>query len=137
MTRPIVFLTDYGLADEFVGVCRGVMLAIAPDARIVDLTHAVRRHDVLQGSIVLGRASAYMPRDAVHVGVVDPGVGSDRRAIAVETASGALLVGPDNGLLSGAWRSLGGAESADKSRAEGGVPQPTPRKFPKHKTLPT
>lgn len=112
MTRPIVFLTDYGLTDEFVGVCHGVMLAVAPDASIIDLTHAIRRHDVLQGSIVLGRAAPFQPADSVFVGVVDPGVGSERRAIAVEAANGACLVGPDNGLLSGAWRALGGAARA-------------------------
>ena len=112
MTRPIVFLTDYGLADEFVGICRGVMARIAPDARVIHLTHAIARQQVLQGALVLARATAFMPADAVYVAVVDPGVGSGRRGIAVETASGALLVGPDNGLLSMAWRSLGGAVRA-------------------------
>ena len=129
MTRPIVFLTDYGLADEFVGVCRGVMLAIAPDARIVDLAHGIRRHDVLQGAIVLGRAAPYMPRDAVFVAVVDPGVGSDRREVAVETATGAFLVGPDNGLLSGAWRALGGATRAAELRADEVLLHPVSRTF--------
>lgn len=112
MARPIVFLTDYGLADEFVGVCRGVIARAAPTVAVIDLTHAIRRQDVVQGSIVLGRAAPYMPADAVFLAVVDPGVGSERRPVAVETVGGAHLVGPDNGLLSGAWRALGGAVRA-------------------------
>jgi S-adenosyl-L-methionine hydrolase (adenosine-forming) len=111
MTRPIVFLTDYGLADPWVGICHGVMYRVAPDARVIDLTHAVPRQDVLRGAIELGRAVAYLPEDAVHVAVVDPGVGSSRRAVAV-AAGAALLVGPDNGVLSLAWEALGGATEA-------------------------
>ncbi|HEX9121958.1 MAG TPA: SAM-dependent chlorinase/fluorinase [Actinomycetota bacterium] len=112
MTRPIVFLTDYGLADEFVGVCHGVMARIAPGARVIDLSHHVNRQDVLQGAVTLSRAVRFMPEDAVYLGVVDPGVGSARRPVAVEATSGALLVGPDNGLLSMAWAALGGAARA-------------------------
>jgi S-adenosylmethionine hydrolase len=112
MTRPIVFMTDYGLADEFVGVCHGVMASIAPEARVIDLTHDVARQDVMRGALTLGRATKYMPSDAVYVAVVDPGVGSERRSIAVRAATGAVLVGPDNGLLSIAWAALGGAEAA-------------------------
>jgi S-adenosylmethionine hydrolase len=129
VARPIVFLTDYGLADEFVGVCHAVMRAIAPEVPIVDLTHAIRRHDVLQGSIVLGRAARYAPPDAVFVAVVDPGVGSERRAIAVEAVSGALLVGPDNGLLSGAWRALGGAARAVEITSDEVALHPVSRTF--------
>jgi S-adenosylmethionine hydrolase len=112
MTRPIVFCTDYGLADVFVGVCHGVIARIAPEARVIDLTHQVARQDVLQGALLLGRATRFMPDDAVYLAVVDPGVGSERRPIAVEARSGAHLVGPDNGLLSLAWAELGGAERA-------------------------
>ncbi len=112
MTRPIVFLTDYGLADVFVGVCHGVIARIAPEARVIDLTHHVARQDVLQGAILLARATRFMPADAVYLAVVDPGVGAERRPIAVEARSGAHLVGPDNGLLSLAWGELGGAERA-------------------------
>lgn len=111
MTRPIVFLTDYGLADEFVGICHGVMARIAPDAPVIDLSHAIPRQDVLRGALTLARAVKFMPPDAVYVGVVDPGVGSDRRSIAVRAGEG-TLVGPDNGLLSLAWEALGGAETA-------------------------
>jgi len=129
VTRPIVILTDYGIADEFVGVCHGVMMRIAPDARVVDLTHAVPRQDVLRGALTLGRATAYMPVDAVYIAVVDPGVGSERRSIAVRAASGALLVGPDNGLLSLAWESLGGVEAAVEITSEAIVLQPVSRTF--------
>ncbi len=112
MTRPIVFLTDYGLDDEFVGVCHGVIARIAPDARVIDLSHGIPPQDVLRGALVLAAALPFMPEDAVYLAVVDPGVGGPRGAIAVQTAHGPLLVGPDNGLLSLAWQELGGPETA-------------------------
>ena len=129
MTRPIVFLTDYGLSDEFVGVCHGVMLRIAPDSPMLDLTHAIPRQDVMRGALTLGRSARFMPPDAVFVAVVDPGVGSDRRSIAVSVTSGALLVGPDNGLLSLAWESLGGATDAVEISADHVVLHPISRTF--------
>jgi len=129
MTRPIVFLTDYGLADEFVGVCHGVMLTIAPDARVVDLTHAIPRQVVMRGALTLGRATGYLPADAVLIAVVDPGVGSDRRPIAVRASSGAMLVGPDNGLLSLAWEALGGVELAVEITSERVTLHPVSRTF--------
>ena len=129
MNRPIVFLTDYGLADEFVGVCHGVMLRIAPDAAVIDLTHSIPRQDVMRGALTLGRATSYMPDGAVYVAVVDPGVGSDRRSIGVRAASGALLVGPDNGLLSLAWEALGGPESAVEITSGDVVLAPMSRTF--------
>jgi S-adenosylmethionine hydrolase len=129
MSRPIVFLTDYGLADEFVGVCHGVMARIAPDARVIDLSHAVPRQDVLRGAITLGRSVPYLPEDAVYLAVVDPGVGSDRRPIAVRTAAGVDLVGPDNGLLSFAWDELGGVAEAVEVRADDVVLRPVSRTF--------
>jgi S-adenosylmethionine hydrolase len=129
MSRAIVFLTDYGMADEFVGVCHGVMLRIAPDARVVDLTHSIPRQDVLRGALTLGRATSYMPGDAVYVAVVDPGVGSGRGSIAVRSSSGALLVGPDNGLLSLAWEALRGAEEAVEIASKDVVLQPVSRTF--------
>lgn len=129
MARPIVFLTDYGLADEFVGVCHGVIARVAPEVRVIDLTHQVARQDILQGAIVLGRAVRYMPHDAVFLGVVDPGVGSERRAVAVEASSGALLVGPDNGLLSMAWEALGGARRAAVIDSEAVVLHPVSKTF--------
>jgi len=129
MTRPIVFATDYGLSDEFVGICHGVILGIAPDARIVDLTHAIPRQDVMGGALMLGRATAYMPADAVYVAVVDPGVGSERREIAVRAASDALLVGPDNGVLSLAWEALGGAVAAVEITSGHVLLEPVSRTF--------
>lgn len=129
MTRPIVFCTDYGLADEFVGICHGVIATIAPEARVIDLTHAIPRHDVTRGALVLSRATVFMPADAVYCAVVDPGVGSERRAIAVRAASGALLLGPDNGLLSAAWEALGGVIAAHEIEAAAATLHPMSRTF--------
>jgi S-adenosylmethionine hydrolase len=113
----VSLLTDYGHDDEFVGVMHGVIRGIAPDAAIVDLTHGILRHDVREGAIVLRNALPYLPV-GVHVGVVDPQVGTERRAVAVRCADGRLLVGPDNGLLSLAWERAGGAvEAIDISRS--------------------
>ena len=128
MIRPIVFLTDYGRSDGFVGICHGVMARIAPDARVIDLTHSVPRQDVLRGAVELARSMPYMPTDAVYVAVVDPGVGSDRGAIAT-AAGAALLVGPDNGLLSLAWEELGGVESAVEIQNPRVVLAPVSRTF--------
>jgi S-adenosylmethionine hydrolase len=106
--RPpfVSFLSDYGTADEFVGVCHGVMLDVAPDVRIVDVTHEVPAFDVRAGALTLVRAVQYLP-DGVVLAVVDPGVGTERRCIAVEVEGG-FLVGPDNGLLAPAVALLGG-----------------------------
>ncbi|MDP9343105.1 MAG: SAM-dependent chlorinase/fluorinase [Actinomycetota bacterium] len=112
MTRPIVFLSDYGLQDEYVGVCHGVIARIAPEARVIDLSHAIPAHDVLRGAVILAGSSRFMPERAVFLAVVDPGVGTQRRSVAIETSSGATLVGPDNGVLSMAWDEQGGAVRA-------------------------
>jgi S-adenosylmethionine hydrolase len=106
--RPIAFLTDYGLRDEFVGVCKGVMRSIAPDLAIIDLTHELDPHDVRGGALALVRSVQYLPEASVVLAVVDPGVGTDRRLLAVETDA-ATFVGPDNGLLAPAVAMLGGA----------------------------
>jgi len=110
----VTFLTDYGLQDDFVGVCHGVIARIAPQARILDITHGVARHDVRGGALILRRAVPYMPA-GVHLAVVDPGVGSARRALALRCAQDdRLLVGPDNGLLAPLAQRLGGiAEVVD------------------------
>jgi S-adenosylmethionine hydrolase len=106
---PIVaFLSDYGLDDEFVGVCKGVMLGLAPGLTILDLTHEVPAHDVRAGALALVRSVQYVPDGAIVVAVVDPGVGTERRLVAVETETSTLL-GPDNGLLAPAVAMLGGA----------------------------
>jgi len=104
----LTFLTDFGLEDGFVAACHGVAAGIAPGVRIIDITHLVPPGDVRRGAAVLAQTVPAMP-PAVHVAVVDPGVGSARRAIAVE-AGPAILVGPDNGLLSWAITALGGAD---------------------------
>jgi len=110
--RPICFLSDYGLGDDFVGLCKGVMLRIAPRATIIDLTHDVPGFEVEVGAEILEHATRYMPEDAVYLAVVDPGVGTERRGLALQTLKGALLAGPDNGLLVPAAESLGGITAA-------------------------
>ncbi len=95
----ILFLTDFGIRDGAVAACKGVMLGIAPDARIVDLTHDVPPYDVEIAGEVLEQSLPFYPAGTVAVAVIDPGVGSERKAIAVRTKRGHLLVGPDNGLF--------------------------------------
>lgn len=105
--RPISFLSDFGLIDEFVGVVHGVIERIAPGTEIIDVTHGVPRGDVRGGALTLLRAVQYLPHGVV-LAVVDPGVGGARKAIAAETAWG-HFVGPDNGLLAPAVAMVGGA----------------------------
>jgi hypothetical protein len=107
----LTFLTDYGAEDGFVAACHGVCAKIAADARIIDITHLVPPGDIRRGAAVLAQTVPYLPT-AVHVAVVDPGVGTARRGIAVATASGSVFVGPDNGLLSWAIDADGGAIAA-------------------------
>ncbi len=108
----ITFLSDYGTGDEFVGVVKSVIRAIAPQVTVVDLTHEVPAYDVRAGSLTLGRAAQYLCPGVV-LAVVDPGVGTERRAIAVEVGGGqSYLVGPDNGLLASAVAMSGGATAA-------------------------
>ncbi len=118
MALPITFLSDYGHADDFVGVCHGVIATITPDARVLDVSHGVPRHDVRSGAMILRRALPYFPA-GVHLAIVDPEAGSERGAIALRTAEeDRILVGPDNGLLSLAAQRFGGAvEAVDLSRS--------------------
>ena len=109
--RHISFLSDYGSTDEFAGVCRGVILRIAPEATVIDVTHGIRPQDVHEGALVLARSVRYLPV-GVHLAVVDPGVGSRRLPVAVAAADGSVLVGPDNGLLLPAAARLGGVTAA-------------------------
>jgi S-adenosylmethionine hydrolase len=110
--RPFIsFMTDFGVGSSAPSVCRGVMLGIAPDARLVDVTHAIRQFAVRDGAFLLARSVPYFPV-GVHVAVVDPGVGTARRPVALLTRRGDLLVGPDNGLLLPAARALGGMVAA-------------------------
>ncbi|MDX6424726.1 MAG: hypothetical protein QOD52_131 [Gaiellaceae bacterium] len=104
--KVITFLTDFGLQDDFVGTCHGVMARIAPDARVIDVTHGIPPQAILQGALVLRSTTRYMPV-GVHLAVVDPGVGTHRRPLAVRTADGRTFIGPDNGLLMLAADELG------------------------------
>ncbi|MBV9163625.1 MAG: SAM-dependent chlorinase/fluorinase [Pseudonocardiales bacterium] len=106
----ISLCTDYGYTDGFVAACRGVIARIAPQARVLDVTHAIGPGDVRHGSIVLADTLPWLP-PAVHVAVVDPGVGTARRGVALLSGD-AVLVGPDNGLLVPAARALGGVRAA-------------------------
>jgi S-adenosylmethionine hydrolase len=96
----VTLTTDFGMTDPFVGIMKGVLATRAPDATVIDVSHGVPPQDVLAGALVLRQAVPYFPPDAIHVAVVDPGVGTSRRAICVATTAGTLLVGPDNGVLS-------------------------------------
>lgn len=95
----VTLLTDFGTADNFAGVMKGVVASIAPEVRVVDITHDIAPQQVKQGRWVLSQSWPWFPRGTVHLAVVDPGVGTDRRALAVE-AAGHFFIGPDNGLLS-------------------------------------
>ena len=100
MPPPIItLLTDFGTSDAYVGIMKGVILGINPEVRIVDLTHAVPPQQVLPAALLLRSAVPFFPPGTIHVVVVDPGVGSARRALLIETAHG-VLIGPDNGVLS-------------------------------------
>src|SRR4051794_18694010 len=107
----ITFLTDFGLADDFVGTCHGVMKRIAPDVQIIDVTHGIPPRQVLQGAVTLANTLPYMPV-GVHLAVVDPGVGGSRRALALRDRGGRVHVGPDNGLLIPAADAFGGIAEA-------------------------
>jgi len=110
--RPVItLLTDYGTTDEFAGVLHGVIAMICPDARVIDLTHGIGRHDIGSGATILAQSLPYLPV-GVHLAVVDPTVGGDRRAVALRLADGRILVGPDNGLLWPASQAGGGVEQA-------------------------
>lgn len=110
--RPIALLTDYGTEDPFAGILRAVIAREDPTIPVIDLTHGVSRHDVLEGAVALADAAPYLPDDAVVVAVVDPGVGGERRAVAVQARDDRVFVGPDNGLLSLALSACGGAALA-------------------------
>lgn len=97
--RPIVFLTDFGSDDAYAGICRSVMQRVAPGVQVIDLTHGIAPRQVLAGAVALHDAEPFLPNDAVVCAVVDPGVGTSRRAIAVRGGDRRFYVGPDNGLL--------------------------------------
>jgi S-adenosylmethionine hydrolase len=118
MPPPVItFMSDYGLVDDFVGVCHAVIAGLCPECRIIDLTHGIPRHDVRAGALVLREALPYLPV-GVHLAVVDPDVGAERRAVAMRLADDRVLVGPDNGLLAPAAELAGGVvEVVDIARS--------------------
>lgn len=126
--RFVTFTSDYGLEDEFVGVCRGVMKRFAPEVEILDISHGIPPQDVASGAAVLAQAVRFMP-PAVHLAIVDPGVGTRRRAVVIGTRDGPPLVGPDNGLLWLAAEALGGAVQAHAISRRDLFLQPVSRTF--------
>jgi S-adenosylmethionine hydrolase len=127
-TRPIVFLSDFGLSNEWVGICHVVMSRIAPESRIVDLSHLVPPLDVPHGASLLADSLPYVAQDAVVLAIVDPTVGKDRD-VAVVTVGGRVLVGPDNGLLSPAWEVDGGVERAFEITSDDVIVRPVSPSF--------
>ena len=118
----VTFLSDFGLTDDFVGVCHGVIKRIAPEVQIIDITHGIPAQHILQGALVLANTVPYMP-EGVHLAVVDPGVGTDRRAVVLRDGSGRVYVGPDNGLLVPAATACGGvAEAYELTNREYALP---------------
>lgn len=107
----VTFLSDFGLDDATVGVCRGVIALSAPDVRVLDVCHQVAPQDIEHGAGILAAAVPYLP-PAVHLALVDPFRTEAARAVAIQTASGSMLVAPDNGVTSLAWSALGGATAA-------------------------
>jgi S-adenosylmethionine hydrolase len=128
VSRTIVFVTDFGLGNEWVGICHAVMSRIAPESRIIDLSHLVKPLDVDAGARLLSDSLGYLPDDAILLAVVDPNVGKDRD-IAVEAADGRLLVGPDNGVLSSAWAASGGVARAVEITSADVILQPVAPSF--------
>jgi len=125
--RFVSFLSDFGLADDFVGTCHGVIKRIAPDVEIIDVTHGIAPQAVLPGALILRNTLRYLP-PGIHLAVVDPGVGSTRRAVIVRDGNGDLFVGPDNGLLVPA-ADLGGIESAHELTNPAYALEPVSRTF--------
>ena len=112
MSPPVVsLLTDFGLRDPSAGICTGVIVGICPDARVIDVSHEVRKYAVRDGALLLWCAVPYLPV-GFHVAVVDPGVGTDRRPVALRVGRGDVLIGPDNGILLPAAGRLGGVTDA-------------------------
>jgi S-adenosylmethionine hydrolase len=113
---PIVLLTDFGLADAYVGIMKGVILRVNPEATVIDLCHQVSPQDVEGGALLLAESYRYFPESSIFVAVVDPGVGSERKAIGLSTPAGTFL-GPDNGVLGFVARDFGVVPSASGGRA--------------------
>jgi S-adenosyl-L-methionine hydrolase (adenosine-forming) len=127
-SRTIVFASDFGLENEWVGICHAVMSRIAPSSRIIDLSHFVEPLNVEAGARLLSDSLAYLPADAILLAVVDPNVGKDRDLV-VESRDGRVFVGPDNGLLSTAWAAAGGVVRAIEITAPDVVVAPVAPSF--------
>ncbi len=132
--RPIVFLSDFGLGNEWVGICHSVMSQISPQSPIVDLSHLIRPLEIVSGALLLADSMPYIAADAVILAVVDPNVGKDRE-VAIRTASGRDLVGPDNGLLSLAWEAAGGIETVVEATSPDVIRRPLAESFRAPDTL--
>ena len=129
MARVLTFLSDYGHDDDFVGVCHGVIARTAPDARVIDITHGIPRHDIRIRRARAAPRAALLP-GGVHIAVVDPEVGAERRAVALRTAEeDRVLVGPDNGLLLPAAKRFGGVVEAVEIGRPSTVSSPTAATF--------
>jgi S-adenosylmethionine hydrolase len=114
----ITLLTDFGTTDAYVGIMKGVILGICAEARIIDLTHGVSAGDIVAGALLLRSAVGYFPPGTIHVAVVDPGVGSKRTPLLIETTPTTCLVGPDNGVLRPAAQALGIEHAVALTRTE-------------------
>ena len=110
---PIAILTDFGYRDHYVGAMKGVIASIAPGAPLIDITHGVPAQSVVAGAIALAQSWRLFPRRTIFLAVVDPGVGTARRPVAVQTRAGARFVGPDNGVLSLALEEAGPARAVE------------------------
>lgn len=113
MRPPIALLTDFGYRDHYVGVMKGVIASIAPEARVIDITHGIAPQSIIGGAIALRESWKFFPPRTIFVVVVDPGVGTERRPIAVETHAGARFVGPDNGVMALALDQAGFARAVE------------------------
>jgi S-adenosyl-L-methionine hydrolase (adenosine-forming) len=132
--RQIVFLSDFGLGNEWVGICHAVMSRISPQSPIVDLSHLIRPLEVASGALLLADSLRHLAEDAVVLAIVDPNVGKDRE-IAIETETGRLLVGPDNGLLALAWEADGGVRKGVEITSDDVIEQPIADSFRARDTL--
>ena len=132
--RPIVFVSDFGLGNEWVGICHSVMSRISPRSPIVDLSHLIRPLEIVSGALLLADSMPYIAEDAVVLAVVDPNVGKDRE-VAIRTTSGRDLVGPDNGLLSLAWDAAGGVETVVEISSPAVIHEPITESFRAPDTL--
>jgi S-adenosylmethionine hydrolase len=128
MSRPIVFLSDFGFRNEWVGICHTVLAREAPESRVIDLSHGVPPLDVRAGALLLADSRRFLPQDAIVFAVVDPSVGADRDVV-IETGGGRLLVGPDNGLFSFLWRADGGVSRVHAITLERIIIQPVAPAF--------